>query len=164
MRASQPTLEIGERKRPNIPPRRVGRPNGKGNRDPDGNGSSHGHGSGSHGNSGSDGNGNSPMNGNSQRKRYSQGGRGGSNVMGDLMGMGIPQIEEEDLPEKMGIQMEEMEVLTLIIVRMGMILHPHQIPHSPEEGIGDPNMFMYCKRLQGHQARKGNLDRQEEMA
>ena len=86
-------------------------------------------------------------------------------VMGDLMEMGIPQIEEGDLPEKMGIQMEEMEVLTLMIVGMGMILHPHQTPQCPEEeGIGDPNMFMYCKGLQGHQARKDNLDRQEEMA
>ena len=28
----------------------------------------------------------------------------------------------------------------------------------------DPNMFMYCKGLQGHQARKGSLDKQEEMA
>ena len=40
-----------------------------------------------------------------------------------------------------------------------MILHPHQTPHCPEEeGIGDPNIFMYCKGLQGHQARKDNLD------
>ena len=87
--------------------------------------------------------------------------------MGNPMGMGVPQIEEEDLPNEMGIQMEEMEVLTLIIVGMGMILHPHQTPHCPEEeGIGDPNMSMYYKDLQGHQARKGNLDnldRQEEM-
>ena len=63
--------------------------------------------------------------------------------------------------------MEEMEVLTLMIVGMGMILHPHQTPHCQEEGIGDPNMFMYCEGLQGHQARKDNLDnldRQEEMA
>ena len=82
-------------------------------------------------------------------------------VMGDPMGMEIPQIEEGDLPEKMGIQMEEMEVLTLMIVGMGMTLHPHQTPHCPEEeGIRDPDMFMYCK---GHQTRKGNLDRQEEM-
>ena len=86
-------------------------------------------------------------------------------VMGKLMGMGIPQIGEEDLPEEMGIQMEEMEALTLMIVGMGMILHPHQIPHCPEEeGVGDPNMFMYCKGLQGYWARKDNLDRQEEMA
>ena len=61
--------------------------------------------------------------------------------------------------------MEEIEVLTLMIVGMRMILHPHQTPHCPEEeDIEDPNMFMYCKGLQGHQARKGNLDRQEEMA
>ena len=84
------------------------------------------------------------------------------------MGVGTPQIEEEDLPGKMGTQMEEMGVQTLMIVGMEMILHPHQTPHCPgEEGIGNPNMFMYCKDLQGHQARKGNLDdldRQEEMA
>ena len=89
-------------------------------------------------------------------------------VIGDLMEMETPQIEKEDLPENMGIQMEQMEVLTLMIVVMGMILHPQQVPHCPEEkSIGDPNMFMYCKGLQGHQARKGNLenlDRQEEMA
>ena len=51
VRASQPTLGIGERKRPIIPPRRMGGPNGNGNGDPDGNGSSYGHGSSSHGNS-----------------------------------------------------------------------------------------------------------------
>ena len=42
VRASQPTLGIGERKRPNIPPKRVSGPNADGNGDPDGNGSSHG--------------------------------------------------------------------------------------------------------------------------
>ena len=59
-------------------------------------------------------------------------------VMGNAMGMGVLQIEEEDFPEEMGIQMEEMEVLTLMIVGMGMMLHPHQTPYYPEEeGIGD---------------------------
>ena len=80
-------------------------------------------------------------------------------VTGNPIGMEVLQIEEEDIPEKMAIQMEEIEVLTLMIVGMRMILHPHQILHCPEEeGIEDPNMFMYCKGLQDHQARKGNLD------
>ena len=64
--------------------------------------------------------------------------------------------------------MGEMEVLTLMIVGMGMIPDPHRTPHCPEEeGIEGPDMFMYCKDLQGHWARKGNLDnldRQGEMA
>ena len=168
VRASQPTLGIDERRGPHILPKRVNRPNANGNGDPDRNGSSHGHGNSPHSNSGSNRDGNSPINGDPQRERYSQRGGGGSNVMGNPMGMGVPQIEEKDLPEEMGIQMGEIEVLTLMIVEMGMILHPHQTPHHPEEkGIGDPNMFMYCKGLQGHQARKGNLDnldRQEGMA
>ena len=46
VRASQPTLGIGGRERPNIIPREVSRLNGNGNGDPGGNRSSHGHGSG----------------------------------------------------------------------------------------------------------------------
>ena len=69
----------------------------------------------------------------------------------DLVEMETLQIGEgEDLLERMEIQMEEMEVLTLMIVGMGMILHPHQTPHCSEEDIEDPDMFMYCKGLQGH--------------
>ena len=64
VRTSQPTLGIGGSERPNIPPRRVGRPSGNGNGDPDGNRSSQGHDSSSHGNEGLNGNGNSPVNGN----------------------------------------------------------------------------------------------------
>ena len=57
--------------------------------------------------------------------------------MEDLVRIETLQIgEEEDLLEKMVIQMEEMEVLTLMTVGMGMILHPQQIlPHPEEEGI-----------------------------
>ena len=89
--------------------------------------------------------------------------------MEDLVGIETLQIgEEEGLLEKMEIQMEEMEVLTLMIVGMGMILHPQQILLLPEgEGIRSPNMFMYYKDLQDCQARKDNLDnldKQEEMA
>ena len=52
-----------------------------------------------------------------------------------------------------------MGVQTLMIVGMEMVLHLHQTPHCPEEeGIEGPDMFMYCKGLQGHQARKDNLD------
>ena len=60
VRASQPTLGIGGRERPNIPPRGVSRLNGNGNGDPGGNGSSHGHGSSSHENGGSIGSGDTP--------------------------------------------------------------------------------------------------------
>ena len=90
VRASQPTFGIGERKRPNIPPRRVGGPNGNGSGDPDGNGSSHGHGSSSHGSRGSDVNGNSPMNGNPQEEGNSQEGGGGSNGDEGSNGSGDP--------------------------------------------------------------------------
>ena len=86
VRASQPTLGIGKRKRPNIPPKRVSRPNASGNGDPDGNGSFHGHGSNSPGNNGSNGNGNSPISGNPQREGYSQRGGGGSNGDGESNG------------------------------------------------------------------------------
>ena len=80
--------------------------------------------------------------------------------MEDLVGMETLQTgEEEDLLEKMGIQMEEMEVLTLMTVGTEMILHPQQILLLlEEEGIENPSMFMYCKGL------KDNLDKQEEMA
>ena len=83
--------------------------------------------------------------------------------MVDLVEMETLQIgEEEDLLGKMEIQME---VQTLMTVGMEMILHPQQILLLPEgEGIENRNMFMYYKGLQGHQARKGNLDKQEEMA
>ena len=90
MRASQPTLKIGERKRPNIPPRRMGGPNGNDSGDPDGNGCSRGHGSSSHRNRESDGNGNSPMNGNHKRKETLKEGEEVQMVVGDLMGMGTP--------------------------------------------------------------------------
>ena len=90
VRASQPTLGIGERKRPNIPTRRVGGPNGNGSGDPEGKGSSHGHGISSHGNRGSDENGNSPMNGTPQEERNSQGGGGGSNGDRGSNGSGDP--------------------------------------------------------------------------
>ena len=78
----------------------------------------------------------------------------------DLVGIETLQIEEEeDLLERMEIQMEEMEVLTLMTVEMEMILHPQQILLLLEgEGIENLNMFMYYKGLQDHQARKGNLD------
>ena len=133
VRASQPTLGIAERRGPHIPPKRVSGLNANGNGDPDGNGSSHGHGSGSHGNSGSNGNGNSPNNGNPQRKGYSQRRGGGSNGDGESNGNEDPPDRRKERPGGKGIWMEEIEVLTLMIVGLGMILHPHQIPHYPEE-------------------------------
>ena len=95
VRTSQPTWGIGERKRPNIPSKRVGGPNGNDSGDPDGNRSSHGHGSSSYGNRRSDGNGNSPMNGNPQKERNSQEGGGGSNGDRGSNGNG-------DLPDRRG--------------------------------------------------------------
>ena len=87
----------------------------------------------------------------------------------DLVKVETLQIgEEEDLLKGMEIQMEEMEVLTLMTVGMEMILHPQQILLLlEEEGIENPSMSMFYKGLQDHQARKGNLDnldKQEEMA
>ena len=131
----QSMLRVSRRERPNIPPEGMGRSNGDDNGTSNGNGDSHDHD-------------NSP------------------NGIKDLVGVETLQIgEEEDLLEKMEIQMEEMEFLTLMIVGMGMILHPQQILLLPEgEGIENLNMFMYYKDLQDHEARKGNLDMQEEMA
>ena len=102
VRASQPTLGIGERKWPNIPPRRVGGPNDNGSGDPDRNGSSHGHSSSSHGNGESDGNGNSPVNGNLQEGRNSQEGGGGSNGDGGSNGSGDPPDRRRGPPRENG--------------------------------------------------------------
>ena len=132
------TMGMGKGERPNIPPRRMGRTNG--------------------GDNGASGRNGTPMTMVIAQMR-----------MEDLVAMETLQTGEgEDLLERIEIQMEEVEVLTLMTVGMGMILHPHQLPSCPgEEDIEDLNMFMYCKGLQGCQARKGNLnnlDRQEEMA
>ena len=112
---SQPILRMSREERSNIPPERMGRPNGNDNGASDKNGDSHDHIA------------------IAQMK------------MEELVGIEIPQTgEEEGLLEKMEIQMEEMEVLTLMIVGMGMILHPQQVLLLPEgESIGSPNMFMY---------------------
>ena len=75
------------------------------------------------------------------------------------MTMVMAQMKMEDL------EVDEMEVLTLMIVGMEMILHPEQILLLLEgEGMGSPNMFMYYKDFLDHQARKDNLDKQKEMA
>ena len=122
----QQMLGMSKEGRPNIPPKRMGGPNGDGNGASVRNGGSHDHG-------------NSP------------------NENGGPGGMETLRIGEwEDLLERMEIQME---VLTLMTMGMEMTLHPQQILLLPEEeGIENPNMFMYCKGLQGHQARKGNLN------
>ena len=123
----QPMLRISREERPNIPPERMGRPNGNDN-------------------------GASNRNGTPMTMAI------GQLRMEDLVGMETLQPGEEEDLEKMEIQMEEMEVLTLMTVGTEMILHPQQILLLEEEGIENPCMFMYCKGLQGHQARKGNLD------
>ena len=117
----QPMLGMSREERSNIPPQRMGRPNGNDNGASDKNGDPHDHGNG-------------------------------------------PDRRGGDLLEEMEIQVEEMEVLTLMIVGMEMILHPQQTLLLLEgEGTGSPNMFMCYKGLQDRQARKDNLDKQEEM-
>ena len=58
------------------------------------------------------------------------------------MGMGVTQIEEKDLPEEMGIQMEEMEVLTLLPRRRGhrrpKYVYVLQGPPGPPGQEGQP--------------------------
>ena len=131
----QPVLRMSREKRPNIPPGRMGRPNGDDNGTSDRNGYSHDHGNGPNENGRPGGNGDPPDR------------RGGRPPRGN----GNPDGGDR--------------VLTLMTMGMEMILHPQQILILPGEGaIENPNMFMYCKGLQGHQARKGNLDKQEEMA
>ena len=134
-RMSQPMLGMSKEERPSILPKRMGRPNGNDNGTSGRNGDSHDH-------------------GNSLNEN---GGPGEKGDPPDRRGGGPSR--ENGNPD--GFQIE---VLTLMIMGMGMILHS---AHCPEgEGIENPNMFMYCKDLQGHQTRKGNLDnldRQEEM-
>ena len=128
-RVSQPMLGMSRRERPNIPPRRMGGPDGGGNGASGRDGDSHDHSNSSNEN----------------------GGPGWNRDPPDRRGGGPPR---ENVNPDGGD-----EVLTLMIVGMGMILHPHQTPHCPEEeDIEDPNMFMYCKGLQGHQTRRGSLD------
>ena len=68
--------------------------------------------------------------------------------MEDLVGMETLQIGEgEDLLERMEIQREEMEVLTLMIVGMGMILHSHQDSTLPRRRGHRKPKYVYV--LQG---------------
>ena len=85
-------------------------------------------------------------------------------VVGDPMRMRTHQIEEEDLPEGMGIQVEEEEIQTLMIVGMRIVPHPYQILHPrEEESIGNLNMSMYYKDPQDHQVKRDNQDKWVEM-
>ena len=151
VKASQPTLGIGGRERPNIPPRGVSRPNGNGNGDPGGNGSSHGKGSSSHENGGPNGNGNPPG------ERNSQGGGGGSSGDGGSSGRGPPREDGNPDGGDGGSDPDDSGDGDDSSSSSDSTLHRRRRHRRPK-------MFMYCKDLQGHQARKGNLDRQEEMA
>ena len=76
------------------------------------------------------------------------------------------QVREGVLLEEMVIR-EEGEVvmnLTLVMMGMGMISPPPQIPLSQgKESQRDPNMFMYSRDLLDQKVRQVNLDKQEEM-
>ena len=59
---------------------------------------------------------------------------------------------------------EEMMILTLVMMAMGMIFPPSQTPPSQrKENRRDPNMFMYSKDLLVQKVKKVNLDKPEEM-
>ena len=84
----------------------------------------------------------------------------------ELMGIKEFQVKEGALLEEMVIR-EEGEVvmiLTLVMMGMGMISPPPQIPLSQrKESQRNPNMFMYSKDLLVQRVKKVNLDKQEEM-
>ena len=76
------------------------------------------------------------------------------------------QVKEEVLPEEMVIREEGevMMILTLVMMGMGMIFPPPQIPLSQrKENRRDPNMFMYSKDLLVQRVKKVNLVKREEM-
>ena len=158
------TEQLRERK---MTPERVGqRPDNNGNWAPGDNRGSHDHGRGSYRRR-RERDGYSPMGRgppeerNPQRKGGDPNGNGGPGENGDP-----PVEEEEDLPEGMGIQEEEMMILIQMMMGMKMDPHLHQTLPCLGESIVDPNMFMYCKDLQDCQARRGsldNLEKQEEM-
>ena len=87
-------------------------------------------------------------------------------LLKELMGIKEFQVKEGVLPEEMVIKKEGevMMILTLVMMRMGMISPPLQIPLSQrKENRKDPNMFMYSKDLLVQRVKKVNLDKQEEM-
>ena len=75
------------------------------------------------------------------------------------------QVQEEVLPEEMVIQEEGevMVILTPVMMEMGMIFPPPQIPLSQKEDRRDLNMFMYSKDLLVQRVKRVNLDKEEEM-
>ena len=161
VRASQPTLGIGERKRPNIPPKRVSGPNANGNGDPGGNGSFHGHGSNSHGNSGSNGNGNSPISGNPQGEGYSQ------RVDGESNGNGGPPDRRRGPPRENGNPDGGDGGSDPDDSGDGDDSSSSSDTTLSRRGHRRPKCVYVLQGPPGHQARKGNLDnpdRQEEMA
>ena len=87
-------------------------------------------------------------------------------LLEELMGIKKFQVKEGVLPEEMVIK-EEGEVmmtLTRVMMGMGMISPPLQIPlYQRKEKRRDPNTLMYSKDLLVQKVRKDNLDNQEEM-
>ena len=84
----------------------------------------------------------------------------------ELVGIRDFQLKEGVIPEEMIIREEGemMMTLTLVMMGMGMISPPLQIPLSQgKENRRDPNMFMYSKDHLVQKVKKVNLDKQEEM-
>ena len=84
----------------------------------------------------------------------------------ELVGIRDFQVKEGVLPEERVIreEVEVMMILTLVMMGMGMISPPPQIPLSQrKENRRDLNMFMYSKDLLVQKVKKVNLDKQEEI-
>ena len=87
-------------------------------------------------------------------------------LLEELVGIRNFQVKEGVLLEEMVIreEVEVMMILTLVMMGMGIISPPPQIPLSQrKENKRDLNMFMYSKDLLVQKVRKVNLDKQEEM-
>ena len=87
-------------------------------------------------------------------------------LLEEIVGIKDFQVKEGVLPEVMVIKEEgeEMMILTLVMMGMGMIFPPLQTPLSQrKENRREPNMFMYFKDLLVQKVKKINLDKQEEM-
>ena len=87
-------------------------------------------------------------------------------LLEELVGIKDFQVKEGVLPEEMVIKEEGevMMILILVMMGMGMIFPPLQIPLSQGKGNRrDLNMFMYSRDLLVQKVKKVNLDKQEEM-
>ena len=86
-------------------------------------------------------------------------------LLEELVGIKDFQVKEGALPEEMVIKEEgeEMMILTLVMMGMGMTSPPQTPLSQRKENRRDLNMFMYSKGLLVQKVKKVNLDKQEEM-